>query len=268
MSKAVYRFISYPESSNVEDIKKALDVSGYDWALSPLHDMDKKDDGSPKKPHYHWLLGFEKQLPGYFFLSEFLRSLGCVVPPAREFKCNMPEDDFNYLSHNTQNCVIKGKHIYNKEDVVVSENWDLSKYTTYTQKRISKTSSSAASVVEVLGLINEHHLYSLVDLVDWCMNENQELLGVISNKGAFFVAYIKDLCFVNEKIENLNNELDRYKTLYVQLSDLCEELQEENYQAVTALSRTYQNLTGEPVSPDMQDLLPLSRWIQSNVTKL
>ena len=58
------------------------------------------------------------------------------------------------------------------------------------------------------------------------------------------------------------------KKLYVQLSDLCEELQEENYQAVTALSRTYQNLTGESVSYDLNDLIALSRWIQENVTKL
>ena len=268
MSKAVYRFISYPESSNVEEIKQALDIACYDWALSPLHDKDLHDDGSQKKPHYHWLIGFEKKLPSYSELKDFLHSIGCVVPLVQDFKCNIPQDDFDYLSHNTKNCVLKHKHIYNKDDVQVSENWDISKYTTYTQKRMSHTSMNSASVVEVIGLINEQHLYSLVDLVDWCMNNNPELLGIISNKGAFFVSYIKDLNYTNEKIENLNNELDRYKKLYVQLSDLCEELQEENYQAVTALSRTYQNLTGESVSYDLNDLIALSRWIQENVTKL
>ena len=52
-----WSFLIYPDSapSNFLDIISSFQVP---CALSPLHDHDFKDDGSPDKPHYHFLLTF------------------------------------------------------------------------------------------------------------------------------------------------------------------------------------------------------------------
>lgn len=54
-SGAVWAFVFYPDSApdNWEDL---LRLSGHIVAVSPLHDKDKKKDGTLKKPHYHAII--------------------------------------------------------------------------------------------------------------------------------------------------------------------------------------------------------------------
>ena len=52
ISSKVWYFITYPESSNIEDIITNACLGGFDYAIM-LHDQDIDDDGNSKKPHYH-----------------------------------------------------------------------------------------------------------------------------------------------------------------------------------------------------------------------
>ena len=45
----------YPESA-AENWQQLL--NGYKWAMSPLHDKDVNEDGTPKKPHWHLAVYF------------------------------------------------------------------------------------------------------------------------------------------------------------------------------------------------------------------
>ena len=49
MAKGAYTFLSYPDSSNLDDIKAALEAFNWDYCISPLHDKDKKEDGTFKR---------------------------------------------------------------------------------------------------------------------------------------------------------------------------------------------------------------------------
>lgn len=52
ISSKVWYFITYPESSNIEDIITQACLAGFDYAIM-LHDKDIDVDDQPKKPHYH-----------------------------------------------------------------------------------------------------------------------------------------------------------------------------------------------------------------------
>ena len=52
--------ILYPDSTtyNVDCIISELASQHISFAVSPIHDRDIKEDGSPKKPHYHLLVAY------------------------------------------------------------------------------------------------------------------------------------------------------------------------------------------------------------------
>lgn len=52
ISSKVWYFITYPESSNIEDIVTNACLGGFDYAIM-LHDQDLDDQGQLKKSHYH-----------------------------------------------------------------------------------------------------------------------------------------------------------------------------------------------------------------------
>lgn len=53
-----FEVVFYPESAP-EDFIEVIDRMHVPAFLSPLHDSDLKEDGTPKKPHYHLILMFE-----------------------------------------------------------------------------------------------------------------------------------------------------------------------------------------------------------------
>lgn len=52
ISSKVWYFITYPESSNIDDIVTNACLAGFDYAIM-LHDQDIDENDQPKKPHYH-----------------------------------------------------------------------------------------------------------------------------------------------------------------------------------------------------------------------
>lgn len=56
-----YATIIYPDSAPVDWLDRLSDTH-LKLLVSPLHDQDKKDDGTLKKPHYHVLLSFDGPL--------------------------------------------------------------------------------------------------------------------------------------------------------------------------------------------------------------
>lgn len=74
-----YAFIVYPESM-LEDFFERLESLKLPVFVSPLHDLDVKDDGSLKKPHYHVILRYASQVAVSHVTNDLL-SLGVSQPP-------------------------------------------------------------------------------------------------------------------------------------------------------------------------------------------
>lgn len=74
-----YAFIVYPESM-LEDFFDRLESLKLPAFVSPLHDLDTKDDGSLKKPHYHVVLRYASQV-AISHATKDLLALGVSQPP-------------------------------------------------------------------------------------------------------------------------------------------------------------------------------------------
>lgn len=74
-----YAFIVYPESM-VSDFFERLESLKLPVFVSPLHDLDIKDDGSLKKPHYHVILRYASQVAVSRATKDCL-ALGVSQPP-------------------------------------------------------------------------------------------------------------------------------------------------------------------------------------------
>lgn len=99
--------LSYPDSCS--DVKDKLSSCGVRCILSPLHDSDVMEDGSPKKPHHHVLFFFPTSR-SYSFVFDFFKSLGLVGAERVTDYIAYTE----YLWHKNDS----DKHLYLKDDCV------------------------------------------------------------------------------------------------------------------------------------------------------
>lgn len=102
MAKALYGFITYPESINTEDMEKWLNETlQVDWKRC-LHDKDVTKEGKPKKAHVHWLIGFEKSAKAIKELLKIFASRWYYIPHEiqpieQKFINGIPEDVRNQM---------------------------------------------------------------------------------------------------------------------------------------------------------------------------
>lgn len=132
--KAVYQFLFYPELSDVEPLIWAMNACEWNWRISPLHDRDVKEDGTPKKAHYHVLVGFSKYAPEYKRFRAALENLvslpGIAIPPARECLVQEPQAAEMYHQHEHN----PDKAQYSRDDALESDCWNVLDYCTKEQK--------------------------------------------------------------------------------------------------------------------------------------
>ena len=191
MAKGAYTFIAYPESSDIEEIKGALEASNWDYEISPLHDKDKNEDGTEKKPHYHIIVGFRRKVPEYKEFKARIKEVGGVVPPYNQCIVHDVEELDKYMSHD-ENCKsADGKAIYNEEDIYRSETWDVSAYITYTDRREKKSEKAKKSLQEIIVYCSKTKC-SFSELIDNFINDG-DTLGVIMTNAYAITQYIKSV---------------------------------------------------------------------------
>lgn len=99
----------------------------FPMAISPLHDQDVYEQntdthgvGELKKAHYH--ICFSSNL------TSKQKKIFCRMVGIKETtffqKIQNGEGMLKYLTHETEKAKKQGKHIYNKEDIRISENFD------------------------------------------------------------------------------------------------------------------------------------------------
>lgn len=187
MAKGAYTFLSYPESSDIEKIKVALDSSNWDYCVSPVHDKDHNSDGTLKKPHYHWIVGFCRKIPEYKAFKSAIKEVGGVVGLYNDTIVHDVEVLYLYLTHENENA--EGKEIYESEDIYHSETWDISAYYTYTDKREKKSEKAKKALREIICYCSKTKC-SFSELVDNFV-EDSDTLGVIMTNAYAITQYIK-----------------------------------------------------------------------------
>lgn len=169
----VWTFLIYPESAP-QDIKKIISDNALVGALSPLHDSDKNDDGSLKKPHYHCVLQFDgkksqKQV-------QEISDLFSGVLPIRVMSLN---GSVRYLTHMDDS----DKAQYSSENVYVFGGFDYEKHIQRTNKRDIDDLRT-----EIIKFIISEDVCEYADLVEKCFIEgNVEYLDYITDKSNYWI---------------------------------------------------------------------------------
>lgn len=282
MSKALYGFLTYPESINTENMKQWLsETLNVEWACC-LHDKDLTKEGKPKKPHVHWLIGYEKSRKSikdllkifasrwYYtptekvtvapeFLENFVNSLsaeGVELPPLPP-SADLPVKNVvkplvtRFIQMNSsQGAEDYLEHKNSPEKYQYSglsehsEFWRISDYLTYQEKRQSKKLDSASEIAQLLQYIRKNQIHDYVCLLDALAVDSPELLSL-----AFQKAY----------------SVEKYLASW-KLSDKLKDLQAENERLREDLD--YYKVEIEHLEDYQQEITNLQNIIEKNAVKM
>lgn len=173
-------FVLYPDSKtyDVDKIINSLAEEHLTFAVSPIHDRDFEDDGSPKKGHYHLLLAYSSATT----LSNIRAWLKA---------CGMPESDlhsvrvcasgvgyFRYLTHKDN----PEKAQYDDNDIRVFNDSD------ELFKKFSKTASGKIDdLIRIFQIVDELDTISFHTLVQYLMLNERDLFKLLTSSSALAI---------------------------------------------------------------------------------
>ena len=170
----------YPDSTTYDTdfVIKALAEEHLTFAVSPIHDRDVEDDGSPKKGHYHLLLAY---------------SSATTLSNIRAWfkSCGMPETDlhsvrlcasgvgyFRYLTHKDN----PEKAQYDVKDIRVFNDFD------GLFKKFSKSGTDKIDdLVRIFQIVDELDTISFHSLVQYLMLNERDLFKLLTSSSALAI---------------------------------------------------------------------------------
>lgn len=170
----------YPDSAtyDVDNIIKALAEEHLSFALSPIHDRDLEDDGSPKKAHFHLLLAYTSattlnNIRGWFNV--------CGMPESELHSvriCASGVGYYRYLTHkdNPEKAQYDDKYIrvFNDYDEVF--------------KKFSITESDKIDkLVRIFQIVDELNTISFHNLIQYLMLNERDLFKMLTSSSALAI---------------------------------------------------------------------------------
>ena len=172
--------ILYPDSVsyNVENIIKSLAEEHLTFAVSPIHDRDVEDDGSPKKEHFHLLLAYSSattlnNIRLWFSISGLPES---DLHSVRV--CASAVGYYRYLTHkdNPEKAQYDEKYIrvFNDVDEIF--------------KKFSNTESDKINkLVRIFQIVDELNTISFHFLMQYLMLNERELFKMLTSSSALAI---------------------------------------------------------------------------------
>ncbi len=150
-----WTFIIYPESAPA-NWKELLSTSGLAYAISPLHDKDTNDDGTPKKPHYHIVVVYDNTTT-YKNVEDFTKQFNGTIPQ----RCKSLKGSLRYFTHKDN----PEKYQYTEEGIITSR-------IDYKSLVQSLTASDRHTIIkEMIKYIKDNQVTEFIDFADYCMEE-------------------------------------------------------------------------------------------------
>lgn len=175
-----FTFLLYPDGEGLpSDWVERLEKIGVPIAISPLHDKDKAKNRSFKKAHYHGIYIANNPVT-----AESVRNKLKAVLSSEDVECKAVarvqiiyeavENVYLYLTHESKDARVKGKHVYDREDIKHINNFDIERYITIdveTKNEVLKT---------LLQIIRAYSIPNVLDLHDF-IDENGASYGIDMN---------------------------------------------------------------------------------------
>lgn len=169
-----FTFLLYPESIP-NDWELKLETLGVPIAVSPLHDKDKSNvEGQKyKKPHYHVLYIAKNPVTTDSVRWKIKKLLGEKSLAMVQVVLNV-ENTYLYLTHESKDAIAKKKHVYDKDDIKLINNFDIDRYIVVdveTKNQVLKI---------LLQIIRAYSIPNILDLHDF-IEENGDAYGIDMN---------------------------------------------------------------------------------------
>lgn len=170
-----FTFLLYPESIP-SDWELKLETLGVPIAISPLHDKDKsKVKGQIyKKAHYHGIYVAKNPVTVDSIRVKIQRLLGDRSVNKVQVIRTSIENTYLYLTHESKDAIAKKKHVYDKADIKLINNFDIDRYMTLDVEEKVELFNVVVSLVRGYTLKNIFDLYDFID-------ENGEAYGLTIN---------------------------------------------------------------------------------------
>ena len=192
--------ILYPESTtyDVDKIIKSLANELLTFAVSPLHDRDIDENGTPKKPHFHLLVAYSSattlsNIKGWF--------KACGMPESELHSvrvCASGVGYFRYLVHKDN----PEKAQYNDCDIRIFNDSD------ELFKKFSKsTSDKIDDLIRIFHIVDEIGTISFHNLVQYLMLNERDLFKMLTSSSALAIC-------VKEYQRSLEYDIKKEKEYY------------------------------------------------------
>lgn len=155
-----FTFLLYPESVP-DDWQMKLETLDVPIAISPLHDKDLSESNVNtvyKKAHWHLIYVAKNPVTADSIRVKIKRLLG-------EKSCNCVQivergmsSMYLYLTHESKDAIAKQKHVYDKKDIVLINNFDIERYVVLDEtekKRLRKL---------LCEIIRDNHIINVIEL--------------------------------------------------------------------------------------------------------
>lgn len=172
--------VLYPDSSTYDTDKliKALAEEHLTFAVSPIHDRDVEDDGSPKKAHYHLLLAYSSATTLDNIRSWF-KICGMLESDLHSVRvCASGVGYYRYLTHKDN----PEKAQYDDNDIRVFNDSD------ELFKKFSKTASEKIDdLVRIFQIVDELNTISFHNLIQYLMLNERDLFKMLTSSSALAI---------------------------------------------------------------------------------
>lgn len=191
-----WTILIYPESVN-PNFREILcePTMSFQWALSPLHDKDLLDDGTPKKPHYHALLVFENAVR----INTILEICRAINAPeyAQQIRGGITSF-YEYLTHKNH----PKKAQYSESEIECFNGFDIREHKSL--KELQKLDDLILD--EIFDFIERNEIVSFRHLLAYSKQFKPEWFNLLKHQHTYFVTqHIKSIAW--EKLNGVG-ELD------------------------------------------------------------
>lgn len=176
-------------------------------AFAIYHDRDIKiATGEPKKPHWHVLIEFGRQI-----IKSYADRVAKELGAANDYWEAIPYKHgyARYMCHMDN----PEKYQYNPEDVICFCGVD---YIEFAVNNAERSKIKNKILIDIIQMVRKKSIRSYAMVVNYAIdNENMEWLNVLRQNGAFVAEYIKSAEWANandsqyryyEKLQKLNDE--------------------------------------------------------------
>lgn len=162
-----------------DDWIEQLKLSGLQFAISPLHDKDKHEDGSgrTKKPHFHVIVVYGSPT-----------TFNNVKRLTDKFNAPIPQDleqvrgYYRYLTHKDS----PDKFQYDEKDIITGGGFNIADFVEITKSEVNQIK------FELLNLIREKRLCEYKEFMDYIQDNMDKIyFDIASSHTIFFNTYLK-----------------------------------------------------------------------------